>query len=252
MPLGTFSGAWLQNAYTVADQALHTADPAHAVTDTTSDESWTYDAPVMQQSGDYNLYPGEEWIVQTGGGAVLSEQDHTEGAPSAPQPTDAAYLAQNMPSHEQDDLTTMVTNSSNAGPLSFWDERGDFPRVQTNVLTAVDPVALQRGLNGLPENNPDGFREGYDTQVWVDRRLYKGERYHDHRVVTPNTATAPVNAPPAGNPYSPPFASLARAITNVAQTPELRSQPELPADVILAGQDPNLSVYSADSQWVVG
>jgi hypothetical protein len=252
LPLGTFTGGWLQNAYTVGDQALHTADPAHGVTDTTSDESWTYNAPTMQETADYDLYPGEEWVVQTGGGAVLADQDHTEGAPSAVQATDLAYIDQAMPSHESDDLTTLVTNTSNAGPLAFYDERGDFPRVQVNMLTAVDPVALQRGLNGLPENNPEGYREGYDTQVWIDRRLYKGERYHDHRVVTPNTATAPVNAPPSGNPYGTPFSSLARAITDIAQTAEMRSQPPLPGDAILATQNPVQDVYAADSQWVVG
>lgn len=252
MPFDTFSGGWIRNSFTQDDRTLHTADPAHSVTDTTSDESWTYDAPPFQESATWSLYPGEEWVVQTGGGAVIPDQTADEGAPTAAQPSDQAYIAATMPSHSLDDGTTMVVNSGHAAPMSFYDERTLVPMVQTIVSTEISPVALQRGLNGLAENNPDGFREGYDTQVWVDRHLAIGERVHDHRVVTVNTASAPTNAPPSGNPYTPPFASLARAITNVRQTPELRRDPVYPDDPILAAQTPDDDVYPAYASWVVG
>lgn len=247
------SGQWLRSAYVQADRTLHTADPAHAITDTTPAESWTYDGPPMQETAYLTPYIGEEWVVQTGGAPVIPDQTATDGVPSAVQPTDLAYVDMVMPSHSASTGTTLVQNSAHGTPMTFYDERTLVPRVQTNVDTQVSTVALQRGLNGLPENNPEGYREGYDTQVWVDRHLAIGERVHDHRVVTPNTAEAPVNAPPAGNPYTPPFASLARAIVDVRQTPEMRRDPITPNDAVMAAQPPDVGgLYPAYANWVVG
>ena len=98
----------------------------------------------------------------------------------------------------------------------------------------VSNTALRRGMNSLPENNPDGFPVG-QAQVndfAVFRKFAVGQRRHDRRVVTPNTAAAVSNVPTPdrGNLLTSPFDSLARPFQRVFQKPELRREPPSVSD----------------------
>jgi hypothetical protein len=234
-----FSGAWRQGAYSVPDAYVsHTADPAHAeVGEDDGTQALTYQAPPQADSVELVAaeLPGMEWIAATPG-RVLDTTDYT--------------------SHEADTRDRGADDAGYYGePITqFSGEKYEGSRFESFDGVEVNPVVLQRGLNGLPVNNPQGFRNGWVEQFWVDRKFAIGERVNDERVIFPDTAfseTGKGSGPVEAGPYAQPFGSLARAISSINVTPMARREPPpMGGDQV----DDGTPYYPAGAYdtWVVG
>lgn len=161
--------------------------------------------------------------------------------------------------HNSPDAAKETDNRREAA-LQFSTERyeGDAAAGLEGTASTVAPEALRRGLNAEAQNNPpdesyggEGFRRGQYRQTWVERVFSPPWRHHGYRVVTPLTAGTHKDAPPPANPgpYNSPFSSLARAIRDVQQRPQLRRVPEpVDEDLITDGTE-TPDVY-IDDGWV--
>lgn len=233
----TYSGAWLRGAYVEPDAAtVHVADPAHGDTTTTNERlAEGYSAPPMTEAGTSYEFPGLDYIVQTTG-VVLDRTDYEthDAADHAGGPDEGA--------------ATAMTRGQ--GATTFHDEKYRSARFQGLPQQNVSTVALQRGLNSLPQNNPDGVNPGHVEQHWIDREFAVGKRVHDQRVAQINTAATDTDVPPppGGSPWTSPFSSGARAFTRGFNRPELRREPPPMADGLIT--DP-VTEYPQLSPWVV-
>lgn len=226
-----YTGMWKQRAYHDPPPFRFDLDPAHGVTDAPDLNAFTYDAPPLPEVADVGEFPGMEFFAPLPGVTLNTTPDTHDGPGHPLRTTDAEMQADSLRAHGQNYGASRAATFVPA-PMDFHDER----QVHTVVAgygseaTTVNPVALQRGLNGLSENNPDGFRTG-ETHLWRhERKFAVGERHHDERPVTLNTPYLATNVPPpeAGkaNPYMSPFGSLARPITRYFQRPEMRRDPQ--------------------------
>lgn len=133
--------------------------------------------------------------------------------------------------------------------------------VRTTNMLVVEPisagsrVAVLRGRNSLPENNPDGFRVGQRVQRWQERKIPMSKlRRHDLRplhvmtAAAPNDSPAPVgiDQPTAGISLSP-FSSNVYSRTRLSQSPLARRVPRpWDEDVVNDGspaEDPPFNVW---------
>lgn len=251
----TISGMWLRNAYKDPLQAiLHTADPSHTEPGQVAQTTVVHDAPELTAVSDIGQYPGAEW-VGTEPGLVLNRtpwNDHTQGAPAEAFPTDLEAQTVNSEAHDVDQGGTAQANYYPL-PLQFPDEKYVATRFEGLDSQPINDVALRRGLNGDPANNPDGFRRGFDSYHFVYRKFAVptwGQRMHDMHVLTPNTATPIPDQPPGTTQYGSPFSAQARSITNLWSPPMMRrTPPPIDQAVIVDGSE---SLYPATDDWVVG
>lgn len=228
-----FTGAWRSGAYLAPDEfTRHEPDPRHTEHPPEDEaNASTYAAPPQDDPGVFGEYPGMDWVIQTAGRIV----DATDTR-----------------SHERDDGDhgAAVAGAFSERATAFADERYTHDSFEFTPSTEVNPVALQRGLNGLPQNNPEGFRAGFHLPTWATRRFPIGERRNDERVLLPDVAYAEGEAKPLSDGlYPTSFGSLARSITNVNQRPQARREPPpMLADEITDGS-PYDSAMSGD--WVL-
>lgn len=199
--------------------------------------------------------------LETDGFAVdATPRTHESGAALETYGDDAGLAAAQNAAHSYDQGASLERNRATGGqaPLQFADETYIVTRFDgLPAVSYVEPINTRRGLNGLPENNPDGFPLGMVEQVWVDRKFAAvvARNEHDARIVTVNTAEGAVNQPlPAGvatmgAPFQP-FASLARPITNISQRPQLRREQPGITEALLTD---DVAYADADSgEWVAG
>lgn len=252
-----YTGMWLSNALANnGHTAVHQVDPAHADVTTAPGvyQSVTYTAPPSDPVGALSEYPGQEWVVVTSG-QVLDQtpEDHQDGSVKGVyEINEGGYVSQAQASgaaHTEDYGASRTRNHAQPG-LQFARERYLGERFSVPLQTATTPVALQRGLNGLDENNPDGFPLGQDYVPWVDRKFEIGQRFHDAHVAEVNTAKVIRDQPvPAGaSQYNSPFALLARAITRPVQPMIRRDPPPMSAPIVSDGSE---TLYAAQTEWVV-
>lgn len=230
-----FSGGWREGAYVVPDEyARSEPDRRHTEHPAAGDEANapTYRTPPQDDPGVYGEYPGLDWVVQTGGRMVDTSDQR---------------------SHERDDSDrgAAVAGAFGEKAFAFHDEQYTHEAFEFTASSEVNPVALQRGLNGLAQNNPDGWRAGLNLPTWANRRFPIGERRTDERAVLPDVAYAEGPAEPLSDgPYPTAFGSLARAITNVNQRPQTRREPPpMLADEVTDGSPFEAAVIGAD--WVM-
>lgn len=263
------TGAWLRSAgvavsnpaatYPELPHALHTVGPEHVQADAPDANAWTYTAPPVPDVAAADPYIGNEWIVATPG--QLLDQTPTDHGQGYAGGTLRAELAVQEESHEVHGLDQGATLRANyyAAPVQDYSTRYLCARVEGNPAVTIAPEALTRGKNGLAVNNPttedypEGFRRGFDNQVFVDRKLqvtpWNG-RTHDARPVYPNTAmVATDKPPPAGTTPAGPFNALARAFSRSWQQPELRRVP--PPVEQSQVQDP-IAYPPPGADWVTG
>jgi hypothetical protein len=254
-----FGGAWMRKQFSVdPDELLHTADPAHGTPGHGDDPNpvWQMEIPEERMTPEFMADYGDmNWLVADTNGLVLdtTPDTHSEGGggaksyPNEVQSQQGAYAASGA------DYGSADRHVFNVPPMQDSTTRYESRRFEGVDVYAPPVVALQRGLNALPENNPDGFRRGWVEQQYVDRKLYDPERIHDRRLNTLNVATVATNQPvPEGaSVYNSPFASLARILTNINQKPMVRREPPpISESVVTDGEE---SMYDANSgDWVVG
>ncbi len=230
-----YTGRWISGAYVDPKSSpVHTADPAHGERE---EDQFAYisDAPPMQEVAPTGEYPGSEWLSPTMGMGPVDSDPGTshEGSTHAT------------------DTGRSVTGQWDPGPLKFDGEQYLMARFAGSPGPEVNPLALQRGINSLAINNPDGFNPGHHEQHWVERKFAVGERYHDRRVVTVDTAYAAVQGvPPVPTPNGTPFASNQRPFSTIAQTPQMRREPA-PVDVDLVQDTEPTSAMAGLGPWVV-
>lgn len=236
-----FTGAWRAKQFSVDPlEKLHTAGADH-VSDAT-DPNPTWDAPGdLDQvpeyvSGDYPENP--DWLYADTSGVVVDVTDYqSHDAPDSP-------------------MTAPDEGASREGVfappvLQSHDERYLGTRFEGLATSPVSDAALRRGLNADPLNNPEGFRYGWVSQTFVDRKMYDPERIHDRRLITPNTASVVADQPGQPVPWGNPFSGLARAITSVSQKPMIRREPP-PIDQSEVS-DGTEDLYDAhETDWVAG
>lgn len=252
----TLSGQWARNTYYEPDRAkLHTADPAHGETDAPDTARYAYEAPPGEDLGEAGEFPGSEYVDVLSGVLIDTTPTTHDGGDTMPvyasdlqmqQASGAAHGTDYGASHAQNHHPPSLDFASEKYVHQRYDSFGPQDQV------GVSPVALQRGLNALAENNPDGFRPGVQEHWRVDRKFNIGQRVYDLRPLWLNTAYQEADVPPPAdpNPATPSFSSLARAITNVAQRPQLRREPPGLAESILT--DGAADAAGADvADWVV-
>jgi hypothetical protein len=253
-----YTGMWLANAkYRPGPTALHVVDPAHADVTTGPDsyQALTYAAPPSDPVGALSLYPGMEYVVTTGG-LVLDQtpEDHQDGSVKGVYPDDGVtggrvmQAAASAAAHEED-YGASRARIYEQPPMQFSSETYASQRFEMPLGTATNDVALQRGLNGLAENNPDGIRAGWDFVPYVDRKFYIGTRYHDQHVAEVNSAAIIRDQPAPAGPYGSPFNLLARIVNRRPVVPMIRRDPP-PIDAPVV-DDGTTGLYAASNDWVV-
>jgi hypothetical protein len=102
--------------------------------------------------------------------------------------------------------------------------------VELEPISGGSRLGILRGRNGLPENNPDGFRNGVRVQRWQNRKIPQSfMRRHNLHPLRVNLAAAPHNSPARppseANRYSSPFGLNVLSRTRTAQSPVARRVP---------------------------
>ena len=253
-----YGNAWLRKQFSVdPDEKLHTADPEHTKRghDQDPNPTWEYESKPELETPEFLAdYPEIDWLVVNTPGVVLdtTPNDHNDGAGDRPYSNDVqsqmgAYAASGS------DYGSDEKANFEVPPMQDYTTKYESRRFEGIDVYGVSDVALKRGLNALPENNPDGFRRGWVEQQFVDRKLYDPVRIHDRRLNTLNVATVATDqpVPEDAGPYNSPFNALARMIKNVNQKPMIRRDPPpLSESVMTDGEE---SMYDATSgDWVVG
>jgi hypothetical protein len=237
------SGAWKQRAYHDPPPFRFEVDPRHGETNEEDLNANTYAAPPLPEVSEVGEFPGMEYLTPLPG-VVLDYTPVTHDGSAYPlRDNDREMQLDSLKAHGENFGASRASNFV-PGAMDFYDERQVHTVVEGYGFEAtqgISPLARTRGLNGLPENNPDGFNPGR-TELWrYDRRLYAPERRHDERPTTLNTpafaGNVPVAAPDKFVPwYNSPFSSLARPVTRNFQLPEIRRDPRgISADITSDG-----------------
>ncbi len=261
MAFDKFGSAWREKAFYVErDEPLHVADSSHAKPQADPNPTWVAPADIHDQPeflydedavvGDWVddgpglIFDTTPYNHQHGGKFEAFESD-LEAQQYNEVVADAPYGAE-----KQDTYVAPIAQDYSTRYLGN--------RFQGFANSGVSDVVLKRGLNGLPENNPptdlepSGFRRGWVEQSFVDRKFQVGERFHDRRLLTPNTAFVEANQGPVGGTSGNPFSTLSRAMTTIAQKPQLRREPpSMSESVTTDGTDETYSYDSQPSDWVL-
>lgn len=254
----TYTGAWKKSAnyyYDPQSGRVHTAAPEHAVTDAADPIAFVYTAPLGLDYVDGMVpeYPGVEWVTQEPGRVGDMTPDSHDGGDTGPA----------RESEQEMQLDSAARHAQDYGGSEFGNYAEPVWRLHTETFetiyrdgetpgtpTEISPVALQRGLNSLGQNNPEGFRRGHIEWFRPDRKFFEGWRTHDARPLVPNTADTISNTPPVPTRYGNPFEHLARALSTVNQTPMIRREPTPFSENITSDGSGDPDAYAFD--WVVG
>lgn len=251
------SGSFLQaNRRPDPQQAvLHEPDPQHDERGAV-DENVTWDGQPYQEVAPAPNVVGLEWVTSAVG--TLLDQTPTGHDTGGPFTSDAGP-AQLSAAHAVDQGADEL-HVRRPAPFQFQSDRYDTFDVEgMGSPNAISDVALRRGLDSDPVNNPPlesyggaGWRHGLYRFFGVEHDYSPPQRVHTYRVVTPNVATVVADAPPPDDPgpYNPPFGSLARAITQLSRRPMIRRVPE-PIDVSEVDDGLDQAPVPAVHDWVL-
>ncbi len=254
MGFGNFGNAWREKAFYVdPDERLHVADASHSQAQKDPNATWYAPADVDDQA-DF-LYDGDavvgDWVTD-GPGLVfdVTPTDHRDGGEFRAFTSDAEAAAVNA-AVGNDDRGASVQDSYAPPLVQDYTTRYASNRIEGTPYAGVSPVALQRGLNANPENNPEGFRRGFVEQFFVDRKFQIGERFHDRRLLTPNLATVETDQAAVPGTSGSPFTTLARGMSTIAQRPMIRRNPPTISESVT--DDGAYQTYDDQpSDWVTG
>jgi hypothetical protein len=247
--------AWREKAfYTDPDERLHTADPSH--TEKSEDPNITWDAPPAVENQPEYLYAQDllngDWVADNAGMVIdTTPVDHQDGGDFAATAPGAETINANAATSGR---SYGADHADTYAPPLVQDYTTQYlsPRFEGFGSPGQNPLTVTRGINSLPENNPDGFRRGWVEQTFVDRKLQApAGRVHDRRLLTPNTAYSMSDQPPVGGTSGNPFTGLARAFSTIAQTPMIRREPVSMSDSITT--DGSEQTYDeSPGDWMAG
>lgn len=131
-----------------------------------------------------------------------------------------------------------------------------------NGSAAPPPEAIQRGINSLPQNNPEidgydpgGFRRGMRFKRFVDRKNNVSPRVYTAQQLLARDIRVPGNVPAQDGAWgrTSPFASMARNMATVATRPALFRPPPSLTDTVIADApaDPGDGGIATDGMWSV-
>jgi hypothetical protein len=244
------SGTFMQSAYQPdPNQAVqHTADPGHGKVDEVETNP-VWQAPPYPETETGPPVIGMEYVGSSMHRAI-DRTPVTHEARSLPNTENRPASQRLAGDAHADDFGADDAVTLNEPPLQLVTERYDSARFQGLGNEGIEPseAALRRGLNAEPQNNPPvsgylgyGFRRGFQDSYAVRRRFNPPPRYHEPRIVTPDTATTITeNAPPVGGDgvVAQPFGSLQRFLSRLYARPQLRREPPpWDQDVMVAQTD---------------
>lgn len=254
-----FGNAWLRKQFSVdPDELLHTADTRHNTPGHGEDPNpvWQSNIPAEQQTPEYLAdYPDMDWMVADTNGLVLdtTPTTHADGGGGTKSYSNNVDSQANAYAASGSDYGSADRHVFNVPPMQDSTTRYESHRFEGLDSYGPPVEALQRGLNSLPQNNPDGFRRGWVEQQFVDRKLYDPQRIHDRRLNTLNVATVATDqpVPQDAGVYNSPFTSLSRMLRTVNQQPMIRREPPPISESVVTDGEENM--YDATSgDWVVG
>lgn len=248
--------AWREKAfYTDPDELLHTADPAHA--EKSEDPNITWDAPVdVENQPDY-LYAEhaitDDWVADNAGMVLdTTPVDHQDGGEFDATSPGVETIAANAVSANRS-FGAERAGSYTPPLVQDYTTKYVSPRFEGIASPGQNPLNVVRGINSLPENNPDGFRRGWVEQTFVDRKLQvvQTDRVHDRRWLTPNTAYVMPDQPPVGGTSGNPFTGLARAFSSISQKPMIRREPVSISESVTTDGSEQVTYYDeTPGDWV--
>jgi hypothetical protein len=250
-----FAGQWQAKAFfTENSEELHTADPSHAAPSTDPNPVWNAPADVNDNQADF-IYADDavvgDWFPEPMGLVYdTTPTDHNVGGDFDTSATPVDQTQSNAASAGRS-YGADIQHSFAAPLLQDYTTTYIGKRFEGLDNYEVNPVALVRGLNADPANNPEGFRRGWVEQSFTDRKLQVGERTHDRRFLTPNLPYLTPDSEPVTGPYGTPFSSLAKSMTSISQNPFIRREPVSISDSVTddgSGQDYD----SQPGDWVAG
>jgi hypothetical protein len=134
------------------------------------------------------------------------------------------------------------------------DERPVTTRTEANPTPGDLTLSSKRGKNSLPENNPEGYRQGFTVQRFLHRRMFAmgPEIRHSDRLLRNVTAAAATQSPAPAKPnrYTSPFSWNRKLVESRLQFPILRRDPASVASTVQADGTSGESPIPGD--WVVG
>jgi hypothetical protein len=221
-----YAGAWLRSAYVDPKAAWSpTASAEHGKDEGEGTHAYAHQAPPQPEPGSTEEFVGMSWLSGMTDmlGQVIDRTDNeSHEAPEGPG------------AHAVNEGAARRGYYNNGAATQFAGETYASVPFTSNPSPGVSNVALRRGMNSLPENNPEGYPVGQQqvNDFAVFRKFAVGMRRHDRRVVTPNTAAQVTNVPTPdqGNLLTSPYDSLARPFQRVFQRPGLRREPPSVSD----------------------
>jgi hypothetical protein len=183
-------------------------------------------------------------------GLVLTTEptdDHDAGVSLAGGQSYAAARAQGHAARSVD-RGAAVRETYRARRIRASDEVRTTAAIEVEPISGGSRVFALRGDNSLPENNPDGFRNGLRVQRWTERRI-PGTSRREHNAYPARTRTArgpnvsPAAAPGEANRYASPYGLNQLSRTRVMASPMARRTPRAwDEDVVTDGApDPSPS-----------
>jgi hypothetical protein len=258
----SYSGAW-RNATTFSDRALPPApgvDPSHMKPEDPDPGTVVAGYPRVDYAPLYlTQNPDDAYAFELDTpGLVLDTEPraHDVGDPDVTHPAPipgAQSDSPDMAAHALDrggQLLQIYADPS----LRAADERPVTERWENKPVTAGSTVAALRGTNALPENNPDGFRDG-----WLVKRYYHREMPHEYvkhteRALHPagaaSAVVSPAMSPQNSNRYTSPFAWRSFYGTRNWQRPIMRRNP--PDSWDDQTEDGQSETSDVPGDWVIG
>lgn len=131
-----------------------------------------------------------------------------------------------------------------------------------NGSPAPAPEAIQRGINSLPQNNPDvegydpgGYRRGLRHWRFIDRKNRIDPRVYTAQQLLARDIRIPAQQPAQNGTWgkTSPFATMARPMSTVSTRPGMFRNPPGLTDTVLADETPAAGDggIAADGLWSV-
>lgn len=229
-----YAGLWRRSRAPADNNLGGVLDPRHLTpvdygptADSTPDSTPAYAAP---------LYAGaDEWLPQTvvqvptvAPGMDFEPAGHEYGTVArggsrlADGTNRRAHAARSVDAGAADATRTVYPTTRATG------DRYETERLEESRAVSMSRIALVRGRNALPENNPDGPPpQGHIVNRWIDRRMPRRPFKADMSPLWAYRATLAKrqDVPDDANQYVPPWASLQVSRRRRTETPMIRRTP---------------------------